>query len=86
MINEMITLLANELEKVWFACLIWQTAKKLSNFERKKYWLSNIWKLRAVHYAIVKQNLWIKNILFSPWSASFDMFENVYDRCDQFLK
>lgn len=35
--------------------------------------------------AYAKENtIWI--ILFSPWSASFDMFKNVYDRCDQFVK
>ena len=84
------TWLANELEKkVWFACLIWQTAKKFEVILKEKNIDYQIFEsLReAVHYAISKaKNLWIKNILFSPWSASFDMFENVYDRCDQFLK
>jgi len=27
----------------------------------------------------------LNNILFSPGSASLDMFDNVYDRCGQFV-
>lgn len=83
------TWLANELEKkVWFACLIWQTAKKFEVILKEKNIDYKIFeKLEdAVLYAINEtKKLWIKNILFSPWSASFDMFENVYDRCDQFI-
>jgi UDP-N-acetylmuramoylalanine-D-glutamate ligase len=26
------------------------------------------------------------DVLYSPWSASFDMFKNVYDRVEQFEK
>jgi UDP-N-acetylmuramoylalanine--D-glutamate ligase len=39
----------------------------------------------AVDYSTKKAiELEMDNILFSPGSASFDMFKNVYDRCDQF--
>jgi UDP-N-acetylmuramoylalanine-D-glutamate ligase len=38
-----------------------------------------------VKYAVeIAHKLELNNILFSPGSASFDMFENVYDRCEQF--
>lgn len=80
--------ISNELwNKVWFACLIWQTAKKFAkildekNIEYKIFDNLNL----AIDYCVEKaKNDNIDNILFSPWSASFDMFKNVYDRCDQF--
>lgn len=82
--------LANELKnKVWYVCLIWQTAQKFEKICKEKNIEYKIFKTLkwAVHLSIKKaKDLWIKDVLFSPWSASFDMFDNVYDRCDQFCK
>jgi UDP-N-acetylmuramoylalanine--D-glutamate ligase len=73
--------------KIWFCCLIWQTAKKFSkifdkqNIEYKIFDDFNT----AVNYSVeIANKLKLNNILFSPWAASFDMFKNVYDRCEQF--
>lgn len=82
--------LENEFEdKIGFACLIWQTAEKfkiICNEKNIKYKIFKTLK-EAVDYSVQEaKKLKINNILFSPWSASFDMFKNVYDRCDQFTK
>lgn len=82
--------LAQELKnKIWFACLIGQTAKKFGKiFEEKniKYKIFDSLKT-AIDYSIEKsKRLKLNNILFSPGSASFDMFKNVYDRCEQFCQ
>lgn len=82
--------LSSEFEKkVWFTCLIWQTAKmfekicKSKNIEYKIFKTLNL----AVDHSIEKaKELSLSDILFSPGSASFDMFDNVYDRCDKFCK
>ena len=77
------------LSKVWFAVLIWQTAKK---FEEvcESIWVDYI-VVSSLKEAVEKsvnqsKKLSINKILFSPWSASFDMFKNVYDRVEQFEK
>jgi len=82
--------LENEFEdKIGFACLIWQTAEKfkiICNEKNIKYKIFKTLK-EAVDYSVQEaKKLKINNILFSPWSASFDMFKNVYDRCDKFTK
>ncbi|MCF7835296.1 UDP-N-acetylmuramoyl-L-alanine--D-glutamate ligase [Candidatus Gracilibacteria bacterium] len=82
--------LSKELEKtVGFACLIGQTSSKLKsifnklNIENHKYKTLK----SAINGAIEQANKkGIKIILFSPGSASFDMFKNVYDRVDKFNK
>ncbi len=84
------TWLENEFEKkIGVACLIWQTAKKFKVIcENKdiKYKIFETLK-DALDYSIKEaKKLKITNILFSPGSASFDMFKNVYDRCNQFTK
>lgn len=82
--------LENEFEdKIGFACLIWQTTEKFKIICDKKNIKYKIFKTlkEAVDYSVQEaKKLKINNILFSPWSASFDMFKNVYDRCDQFTK
>ncbi len=82
--------LSKELEKkIGFACLIWQTAKKFRKiFDEKNVEYKIFDDLKsAVNYSTkMAEELKIENILFSPGSASFDMFENVYDRCEQFAK
>jgi len=75
--------------KIWFACLIWQTAKKFSKiFDENDIEYKIFDTLEsAISYSIkMSKKIKLDNILFSPWSASFDMFKNVYDRCDQFSK
>jgi len=74
---------------VKFWIFIWQTSNKFEkifseqNIKREtKKSLSEAIDT-AIKYA--KTN-WIKNILFSPGCASFDMFKNVYDRIEQFTK
>ena len=82
--------LSDEFEKkIWFACLIWQTAEKFKVICDKKNIKYRFFKTlkEAVSYSILEaKKLKTNNILFSPGSASFDMFKNVYDRCDNFLK
>ncbi|MCK9467016.1 MAG: UDP-N-acetylmuramoyl-L-alanine--D-glutamate ligase [Candidatus Absconditabacterales bacterium] len=76
-------------KKIGFACLIGQTAKKFEVILKEKGIDYKILKTlnEAVSFSIDKaKELKIENILFSPGSASFDMFENVYDRCNSFLK
>ncbi len=77
-----------ELEnRIWFACLIWQTAKKFSKiFDEKNIEYKIFDDLNsAILYSVdMATKLKLDNILFSPGSASFDMFDNVYARCDQF--
>ncbi len=77
--------------KVWFCSLIGQTGKKIQTIcnelwvENKYFWAEkNSLKLaldKAIEYA---KQYNIKIVLFSPGAASFDMFINVYDRCNQF--
>lgn len=80
--------LKNEIEKkIWFMCLIWKTAKKFEKICKEKNIEYKIFKTLSgsVNYSIKKaKDLKINDILFSPGSASFDMFKNVYDRCDKF--
>jgi len=80
--------LENKFEKkVWYAILIWQTAKKFEKIcKEKNIWYKMYEDLQdALNYSVqIAKELKIKEILFSPWSASFDMFKNVYDRCNQF--
>ncbi|HRX63742.1 MAG TPA: UDP-N-acetylmuramoyl-L-alanine--D-glutamate ligase [Candidatus Absconditabacterales bacterium] len=74
-------------KKIYFACLIGQTAKKFEKICKEKNIGYKIFDSLqdAVHYSVkIAKEMGIKNILFSPGSASFDMFENVYDRCDKF--
>jgi UDP-N-acetylmuramoylalanine--D-glutamate ligase len=82
--------LENEFEKkIWFACLIWQTAEKFKAICEDKKIKYKIFKTlkEALNYSVQEaKKLKTKNILFSPGSASFDMFKNVYDRCEQFTK
>lgn len=82
--------LSGEFEKkIGFACLVWQTAEKIKKICEDKNIEYKIFETLegAVNYSIEKaKNLKIKNVLFSPGSASFDMFKNVYDRCDKFTK
>jgi len=76
-------------KKIGFACLIWQTAKKFSKiFDDKNIEYKVFDDIKsAVNYSIdIAKNMWLDDILFSPGSASFDMFKNVYDRCEQFWK
>lgn len=84
------TWLSEELnKKIWFACLIWETAEKFSKlFDEKNIKYKIFDELdAAVNYSTkMAEELEIDNILFSPGSASFDMFKNVYDRCEQFWK
>ncbi|HKL44132.1 MAG TPA: UDP-N-acetylmuramoyl-L-alanine--D-glutamate ligase [Candidatus Absconditabacterales bacterium] len=82
--------ISDELQKkVEFMCLIGQTAKKFKKICKEKNIEYKIFDSlqNAVKYSINKaKELKIKSILFSPGSASFDMFKNVYDRCDKFSK
>lgn len=77
------------LSKVWYAILIWQTTLKFVE----------VCKITWVPYLIVSslqealetaleqaKKLALTQVVFSPWSASFDMFKNVYDRVEQFEK
>lgn len=75
-------------ERIGFACLIWQTAEKFKTICENKNIKYKIFKTlkEAVNYSIQEaKKLKTKNILFSPGSASFDMFKNVYDRFDKFF-
>lgn len=78
---------------VAYCTLVGDTGKKIKKV-CEKLWIQNtyFWKkesalksavLNALEFAKKHE---ISVILFSPWSASFDMFENVYDRCEQFNK
>jgi len=76
-------------DKVTSCVLIWQIAKKMQD----------VCNIVGIHceiedslenaiktaYRLAKQNE-VEIILFSPGAASFDMFQNVYDRVDQFEK
>jgi len=82
--------LADELEKkIWFACTIWQTSEKFAKiFDEKKIEYKKFEDLNTtINYSVEKtKNSNINTILFSPGAASFDMFKNVYDRCEQFCQ
>jgi UDP-N-acetylmuramoylalanine--D-glutamate ligase len=76
-------------DHVWFAVLMWQTSDKFGNVCKK----ANVdfmvvgWLKDALNVAYTKaKNLWLGVILYSPWSASFDMFKNVYHRVEEFEK
>lgn len=76
-------------KKISYWCLIWQTWNKFKSiFDNLKIENKQYKTLKeAINWSISKaKEKWIKVILFSPWSASFDMFKNVYDRVDQFNK
>lgn len=75
------------ISKVWYAILIGQTSNKFSQiFEKLNIpYIIAVSLEQAVSFSLYyARQCTITNILFSPWSASFDMFKNVYDRVDQF--
>lgn len=77
-------------EKVAFASLLGTTGKiKFSLLAQQAEipYVYNETLQQAIQSALdyAKKNN-ISVIVFSPWSASFDMFKNVYDRCEQFEK
>ena len=82
--------LADEFKKkIWFACMIGQTSEKFAKiFDEKNIEYKKFDNLKsAINYSIGKaKESNINNILFSPGAASFDMFKNVYDRCEQFCQ
>lgn len=84
------TRLADEFKnKVAFACFIGKTKEKLNIiFDQQEIEYQNFDKLPDCvewAYQIAKEK-WINTILFSPGAASFDMFNNVYDRINKFEK
>jgi len=77
------------ISKVWYAVLIWQTSKEfaiLCETANVPYILvsSLQWAVNIAFEQAKKLKLY--QIVFSPGSASFDMFKNVYDRVEQFEK
>jgi len=75
--------------KVWYAVLIWQTAEKFTKVcwqTKTPYFVAKSLE-EAVKKSIEQsKKLALSKIVFSPWSASFDMFKNVYDRVEKFEK
>ncbi len=77
-------------EKVAFLSLLGDTGKNkflpIAEQENIEYSYSETLE-QAVNSALeYAQQHAISIVVFSPWSASFDMFKNVYDRCEQFEK
>lgn len=76
-------------KNIWFAVLMWQTAKKFEAI--CKIWYIKYAIVNSLHDAIktaykTANEEWLDIILYSPWSASFDMFRNVYHRIEEFEK
>lgn len=82
--------LAGDLKnKVEYAAIMGQTSEKLwkildqEQIEYQKFFDLNTAVNNALEYT---KNNNIEIILYSPGAASFDMFKNVYDRCNQFSR
>jgi len=77
-------------QKVGFAVLFWDIWKKIKELF-DKVWIENkyFWENfdDAVKFAIdIAKRKNIKNILFSPWASSFDLFANRKKRADRFVE
>ncbi len=75
-------------EKLNWAVLIWEAAKNMWEI-LKRSWVDYTitWNLQLAitrAYEMAKKTK-TKIILFSPWCASFDMFQNRLDRVEKFL-
>jgi len=74
---------------VWLAILMWQTAGKFEkiciSWNVDYIIVENLNDAIQTSYKKAKEK-WFNTILYSPWSASFDMFKNVYHRIEEFEK
>ncbi len=77
-------------KKVAFFSLLGDTWKNkflsIAEQENIPYQYSDNLEQAVISAIVYAQRHTISVVLFSPWSASFDMFKNVYDRCEQFEK
>lgn len=75
-------------KKLWFWVFVWETSGKLTEIAKRAgkgcCVVGNLDE--ALDCAKEKATkLWINNLLFSPWCASFDMFKDRKDRVNCFL-
>ncbi len=74
-------------EKVRFWIFIWQTSKIYAKIFSEiwiKFKIFDNFEKSIISSIKIAKKEWIKNILFSPWCASFWMFKNVYERVKMF--